>query len=89
MVSSAILNPAAVAEEYELKKSAYSQLPADSYMCMSLTRGDRICPRVPGVFLAEGVARMMVGVVRERETRNRGRLPSQRWRRIRLDCRLI
>jgi len=38
MVSSAIQNPAAVVDEHELKKSAYSQLSADSYMCLGLTR---------------------------------------------------
>ena len=40
MVPSVILNQAAVAEKYELKKSACSRLPADPYIRLSLPRSD-------------------------------------------------
>jgi len=52
MVSSAILNEAVVTNKWEVRKGACSRLSADSYIdvCLNLTRGDKMEPRVPGVF---------------------------------------
>jgi len=78
MVSSAILKEILVTKKRRLKKSACSRPPVDSYMRLSLTRGDKTCPRVPGVFFAGawGVVRM-AEVVREHKMENHGHLPSQ------------
>ena len=55
MVSSAILNETAVTDECGVKKGACLRFPAASYMYSGLTRGDKMVPRVPGNFPAEGL----------------------------------